>query len=149
MRHTEGNVELRLTAAQVTVPVVLGLALATGLLQLGLRWTADPMTAAELRDCAYAAGAGVVGALVLPRLRGARLTPEYLAAFTAFGQRERRIPWANVLGIDVHRTAGVRSVSVRLVTGECLTLAAPMSFLDRRFDARVTELTDWWESNRR
>lgn len=70
VRHMEGTVELRLTAAQVAVPVVLGIALATGLLQLGLRWTADPMTAAELRDCAYAAGAGAVGALVLPRLRG-------------------------------------------------------------------------------
>lgn len=148
MRHTEGTVELRLTAAQVAVPVVLGIALATGLLQLGLRWTADPMTAAELRDCAYAAGAGVVGALVLPRLRGARLTPEFLVAFTAFGQRERRIPWVNVSGIDVHRTAGVGRVRVCLVTGECLTLAAPMSFLDRRFDARVAELTGWWETHR-
>lgn len=148
MRHTEGTVELRLTAAQIAVPVVLGFALATGLLQLGLRWTADPMTAAELRDCAYAAGAGALGALVLPRLRGARLTPECLVTFTAFGQREHRIPWVNVSGIDVHRTAGVSRVRVRLVTGECLTLVAPMSFLDRRFDARVAELTGWWETHR-
>lgn len=69
-------------------------------------------------------------------------------AFTAFGHRERRIPWVNVSGIDVHRTAGVSRVRVRLVTGERLTRAAPMSFLDRRFDARVAELTGWWETHR-
>lgn len=135
-------------AAQFAVPAILGMALATGLLYLGLRWTADPMTAAELRSCTYAATVGIVGALILPRVRGARLTPEHLVAFSAFGQRECPIRWSDVSGIDVHRSAGVRRVSLSLVTGERLTLPAPMSFLDRRFDARVEELIGWWETHR-
>lgn len=132
----------------MAVPLVLGMALATGLLCLGLRWTADPMTVAELRDCAYAAAVGVVGALVLPRSTGVRLTLEHLVTFSGFGRRERRIPWADVSGIDVRRTFGVASVNIALVTGERLTLPAPMSFLDRRFDGRVGELNRWWETHR-
>lgn len=142
------GVEFRVGAVQMAVPLVLGTALATGLLCLGLRWTADPMTAAELRDCAYAAGAGVLGALVLARPTGVRLTLEHLVTFSPFGRQERRINWADVSGIDVRRTFGVTSVHISLVTGERLTLPAPMSFLDRRFDGRVGELTRWWETHR-
>ncbi|MEV6163421.1 hypothetical protein AB0L71_16080 [Streptomyces sp. NPDC052052] len=69
--------------------------------------------------------------------------------FSPFAHRERRIPWADLSSIDVRRSLGVRRVSISLVTGERLTLAAPVSFLDRRFDARVEELTGWWETRRR
>jgi hypothetical protein len=54
-------------------------------------------------------------------------------ALSATGRRERGIRWADVSRIDVCRTAGVSRVSVSLVTGERLILAAPMSFLDPRF----------------
>lgn len=88
------------------------------------------MTAGELRACAYAAGAGVVGMLILPRTKGAQLTPACLVTFTAFGHHKRRNRWADISGINVRRIAGVRRVSVLLVTGERLTLTAPMSFLE-------------------
>ncbi|WP_433916919.1 hypothetical protein [Streptomyces sp. NBC_01744] len=149
MRHTDETIDFRLGSAQVAVPVLLGMALATGLLYLGLRWTADPMTAGELRTCAYAVGAGVIGVLILPRSRGARLTPECLVIFSPFAQRERRIPWADISSIDVRRSVGVRRVRISLVTGERLPLAAPMSFLDRHFEARVEELTAWWDTHGR
>ncbi|MFD9539827.1 hypothetical protein [Streptomyces sp. NPDC060022] len=148
MRRTGEGVEFRVGTAQMAVPLVLGMASATGLLCLGLRWTADPMTAAELRDCAYAAGVGVLGALALTRSTGVRLTHEHLVAISPFGRRERRIRWADVSGIDVRRTFGVTRVNISLVTGERLTLSAPMSFLDRRFDSRVGELNRWWEAHR-
>lgn len=149
VRREEGAVDMPVGAAQLVVPVVLGMALATGLLYLGLRWTADPMTAGELRTCAHTAVVGVVGIRILTRDRGTRLTPECLEACSPVSQRERRIPWADIARVDVRRSAGVRRVRLALVTGEHLTLAAPMSFLDRRFDARVEELTGWWEGHRR
>ncbi|MEU2432523.1 hypothetical protein ABZ611_23995 [Streptomyces sp. NPDC007861] len=148
MERTEECVDFRLSTAQLAVPLVGGVALATGLLCLAPAWTADPMAAAELRACAFAGGAGVIGALVRsPHGAGARLTLEHLVIVSSFGRR-RRIRWADVSRIDVRRTAGVRQVSVSLVTGERLVLAAPMSFLDPRFDARVGELTDRWHRHR-
>lgn len=149
MRHKDEAIDFRLGSAQVAIPVLLGMVLATGLLYLGLRWTADPMTAGELRGCVYAVGVSVIGVLILPRSRGARLTTECLVTFSPFAQRERRIAWADISSIDVRRSAGVRRVSISLVTGERLPLAAPMSFLDRHFDARVEELTGWWETRGR
>ncbi|WP_351228600.1 hypothetical protein [Streptomyces sp. NPDC002133] len=124
MPTTEEAVEFPPSAGQFAVPLVVGMVLATGLVYLGLRWAADPMTVAELRACAYTAALGVVGALILPHSGGAQLTPEYLVALSAFGQRERHIRWADVSAIDVHRMAGVSRVSVSLVTGKRLILAS-------------------------
>jgi hypothetical protein len=118
------------------------------LLYLGLRWTADPMTATELRTCAYAAILATVAVVILPRSGGARLTPEHMVVFSHIGQSKRQIPWADITRIDVRRVLGVRQVSISLVTGKRLTLAAPQSFLDRRFDTRVEELTGWWKTYR-
>lgn len=148
-RRAEGTVDIPVGSAQLVVPLVLGTALATGLLYLGQRWTADPMTAGELRTCAHTAVVALVGARILSRDRGTRLTPECLEACSPLSQRERRIPWADIVSVGVRRGAGVRRVRLALVTGEHLTLAAPVSFLDRRFDAHVEELTAWWESHRR
>lgn len=149
VRRAEGTVDIPVGSAQLVVPVVLGMALATGLLYLGLRWTADPMTTGDLRTCAHAAVVAVVGVRVLTCDRGTRLLPEYLEAYSRVSHRGRRIPWADIVSVDVRRSAGVRRVHLALVTGEHVNLAAPMSFLDRRFDARVEELTGWWESHRR
>lgn len=148
MRHTEGTLEYRVGAAQAAVPVLVGTALAMRLLYLGLRWTADPMTATELRTCAYAAILATVAVVILPRSGGARLTPEHMVVFSHIGQSKRQIPWADITRIDVRRVLGVRQVSISLVTGKRLTLAAPQSFLDRRFDTRVEELTGWWKTYR-
>jgi hypothetical protein len=148
VRHTEGTPEYRVGAAQAAVPALVGAALAVCLVYLGLRWTADPMTATELRTCAHAVILATVAVVILPRSGGARLTPEHMVVFSHIGQGKRRIPWADITRIDVRRVLGVRQVSISLVTGKRLTLAAPQSFLDRRFDTRVEELTGWWETYR-
>jgi hypothetical protein len=72
-----------------------------------------------------------------------------MVVHSAIGQGKRQIPWADIARIDVRRVLGVRQVSISLVTGKRLTLAAPLSFLDRRFDTRVEELTGWWQTYRR
>ncbi|WP_137991188.1 hypothetical protein [Streptomyces vilmorinianum] len=133
--------------AQDVVPAAVGMAAATGLLYLGLWWDGDPMSAETLRWCVRSGVVGLAGLLFLPRTRGARLTADCLLVFPAFG-RGRRIPWPDVSDVAVRRVAGVRHVTVGLVTGERLTLRAPLSFLDRRFDARVRELTEWWRAQR-
>lgn len=148
MRRTDGTPEYRVGAAQAAVPLLVGAALAMCLLYLGLRWTADPMTTTELRTGAYAVILATGAVVILPRSGGARLTPEHMVVYAAIGQGKRQIPWADITRIDVRSILGIRQVSISLVTGKRLTLAAPQSFLDRRFDTRGEELTGWWETYR-
>ncbi|MFF8278382.1 hypothetical protein ACF05T_20095 [Streptomyces lateritius] len=148
MARTRETVDFRRGQAQDVLPLVVGGVAGLGLLYLALWWDSEPMTAETLRWCAQSGAAGVAALLVIPRPPAARLTADHLVVVTATGSR-RRVPWADITRIEVRSGVfGTRQVSVGLVTGECLTLLAPTSFLDRRFDARLRELGAWWETHR-
>ncbi|MET8697168.1 hypothetical protein ABZV65_32040 [Streptomyces bauhiniae] len=148
MRRDSGAVEYRIRPVQTAVPVAAGMALAVGILYVALHFTADPMSASELRTCLCAAVAGVLGVMILPGARGARLTDEHLVVLAISGRRERQIRWTDITGIEVRTSVGVRRVRVALASGEQLTLPAPISFLDRHFDPNVGQLTGWWQARR-
>ncbi|MFJ5934510.1 hypothetical protein [Streptomyces sp. NPDC093071] len=149
MRPAEKVSGFRLSVPQTAVPIILGMTLAVGIVYLGLWLSDDPMTAEELRTIAYAAGAGAIGALLLPRMYEVRLTPEGLSTSTPLERRHRRlIPWHDISEINVRRTTGVDRVVISLESGEKVTLNAPMSFLDRKFNDRVSEIKSWRNTHR-
>ncbi|MEI5524312.1 hypothetical protein WB401_24520 [Streptomyces brasiliscabiei] len=64
------------------------------------------------------------------------------------GSGRREIAWRDITSVEVRKTAGIRTVFVRVTGGRRIPLRAPMSFLDRRFDVKVKILTDWWTARR-
>ncbi|WP_159042967.1 MULTISPECIES: hypothetical protein [unclassified Streptomyces] len=144
MPHTKETRSFRLGTMQVATPITLGIILATSLLYLGLQWNGDPMTEEELRSCAYAACAAIAFAVIWPRTRGVRLSPEGLETFKIFDRRSRFTPWKEVAGIDVRRTAGVSRVIIYLTSGESVALDAPVSFIDPKFNDKVAALNSYW-----
>ncbi|MFI1442081.1 hypothetical protein [Streptomyces fructofermentans] len=64
------------------------------------------------------------------------------------GGGRREIAWRDVIGMEVRRTAGVRTVAVHVSDGRLITLRAPMSLLDRGFDDKAQVLMGWWTARR-
>ncbi|MFC8490404.1 hypothetical protein ACFUJU_06295 [Streptomyces sp. NPDC057235] len=107
------------------------LAAATGTrLPVGELWTWVP--AAVL--------AGVVVPVLSPQYR-VELGADFLVLH---GGRRRDIAWRDVIGLEVRKTVGVRTVVVHVSDGRRTPLRAPMSFPDRRFDDKTRLLVDWW-----
>ncbi|MFE9765766.1 hypothetical protein ACFYPC_14760 [Streptomyces sp. NPDC005808] len=103
------------------------------------------MTSEELRSCLSAA---VIASIVFPFLPphyGVELTPNSLVVL---GNRRREIAWRDIIGLEIRKTAGIRTVIVAVSDGRRIVLRAPMSLLDRRFDHKIQVLTDWWVAGR-
>jgi hypothetical protein len=64
------------------------------------------------------------------------------------GSGHRDIAWRDIIGLEVRKTAGVRTVVVHVSDGRRIPLRAPISLLDRRFDDKAQVLVDWWTARR-
>ncbi|WP_326720726.1 hypothetical protein OHT59_15735 [Streptomyces sp. NBC_00243] len=80
---------------------------------------------------------------VLTRHHGVILTEEVLVVR---GNRRRRIPWTDIIRLEVRRILGVRQVIVHTRDGRATVLHAPTSFVDGQFDQKVAVLREWWEA---
>ncbi|MFJ2832199.1 hypothetical protein ACIPC1_32340 [Streptomyces sp. NPDC087263] len=136
----------RLGALQVAAPILGGLLAGTALANVLLVVTAgEYMTSGELRSCLSAV---VIASLVVPALPsryGVELTHNWLVVL---GNRRREIAWRDIIGLEIRKTAGIRTVIVVVADGRRILLRAPMSLLDRRFDHKAQILTDWWVAGR-
>ncbi|MCX5560656.1 hypothetical protein [Streptomyces sp. NBC_00038] len=128
---------------QLALPAFLGILGGTALVYAGLALTADPMPLSEVKVCVSAAVVAAAGIALLNRHHGVSLTEE---ALVMRGNRRRRIPWTDIVQVEVRRTLGVRQVVVHTRDGRATVLRAPMSFVDGQFDRKVAVLREWWEA---
>ncbi|MFF1678559.1 hypothetical protein ACFVYG_21280 [Streptomyces sp. NPDC058256] len=131
---------------QLALPAFLGLLGGTALVYAGLAFTADPMPLSEVKVCVSAAVVAAAGIALLNRHHGVSLTEE---ALVVRGNRRRRIPWTDIIRLEVRRVLGVRQVVVHTRDGRRTVLRAPTSFIDGGFDRKVGILTEHWEARRR
>ncbi|MEO3974900.1 hypothetical protein [Streptomyces sp. CAU 1734] len=134
-----------LSTPQFSAPFVLSVLPAALLLRAVLLVTGEPVSAAGFRDSLGIFAAAALGCLLLPRPRAVTASPRGIV----FGKGGRgRAEWGEVIGIGVRRRAGIRTVLLSLRDGRRITLRAPISFLDRRFDGSVAELRARWRNHR-
>jgi hypothetical protein len=88
--------------------------------------------------------ASVVVPALVPQYR-VELSDDFLVLR---GGRRRDIAWRDIMGLEVRKTAGVRTLVVHVSDGRRIPLRAPMSFLDRHFDDKAQVLMDWWTARR-
>ncbi|MFE1891733.1 hypothetical protein [Streptomyces microflavus] len=131
----------KLGMVQATAFLLGGFLCGTALAYLLVEVTGGHMTAAELWSCLSAA---VVASVVVPAL-----PPHYRVelndnCLVLRGGGRREIPWRDIIGLEIRKTVGIRTVFVQVSGGRWIPLRAPMSFLDRGFDNKAKVLTDWW-----
>jgi hypothetical protein len=131
----------RLGVMQIAAPVLGGMLVGTALAYVLVAATGGRMTAGEL--WAFVS-AGVFASVVVPAMPPHYSVELYDDCLVLRGGRRRDIPWRDVIGLEVRKTAGVRTVVIRVSDGRRIPLRAPMSLLDRRFDAKAQILMDWW-----
>ncbi|MFC9845549.1 hypothetical protein ACFWFF_08525 [Streptomyces sp. NPDC060223] len=131
---------------QIAATTLGGLLAGTALANVLLLVTVgEYMTAEELRLCLSSVVIASVVCPVLPPRFGVELTPNWLVVR---GNRRRQIAWRDIIGLEIRKTAGIRTVIVAVSDGRRIVLRAPMSLLDRRFDHKVQVLMDWWVAGR-
>ncbi|MFD5575209.1 hypothetical protein [Streptomyces cadmiisoli] len=135
----------RLGVVQIAAPVLGGLLVGTVLAYVLVAASGGRMTAGELWACVSAAMLASVVVPVLPPHYRVQLSEDFLVLH---GGRRRDIAWRDITGVEVRKTAGVRTVVVHMSDGRRIPLRAPMSLLDRRFDDKVQVLMDWWTAHR-
>ncbi|WP_416985725.1 hypothetical protein [Streptomyces sp. T028] len=135
----------RLGLAQRVLPGALGFLTASVVLYVGLLFTDDPMSAGELGRMVGWSLFGVAVLALTGRGRGVILTEDALVV--VHGER-RTFPWAGIEHLVVRRTFGVSQVVAYLKDGRRVTLPAPTSFADARFEEKARELTECWEERR-
>lgn len=135
----------RLGVMQTAAPVLVGGLVGTALAYVLVAATGGRMTAGELWAWVSAA---VVASVVVPPL-----PPHYRVELhddclvvRAGGRRD--VAWRDIIGLEVRKTAGVRTVVVQVSDGRRIPLRAPMSLLDHRFDDKAQVLTGWWAARR-
>lgn len=116
---------------------------AIGLVYGGLAFTSDPMPLSEVKQFLSAVVVATAAVTVLTRNHGVSLTEE---ALVVRGNRRRRIPWTDIVRLEVRRVLGVRQVIVHTRDGRATVLHAPTSFVDGQFDRKVGTLTEWWRA---
>lgn len=117
----------------------------TALVYVLLEATGEHMTAGELWSCLSAAVFASVAVPLLPPHYRVELNDDCLVLL---GSGRREIAWRDVIGVEIRKAAGNRTVMVRVADGRRIPLRAPMSFLDRRFDDKARVVTDWWTARR-
>ncbi|MEU2281915.1 hypothetical protein ABZ614_08255 [Streptomyces sp. NPDC013178] len=135
----------RLGVAQTAVPVLGGMLVGTVLAYVLVAVTGGRMTAGELWACV---SAGVFASAVVPAL-----PPHYRVelnddCLVLLGGGRRDIAWRDIIGLEVRKTAGVRTVVIEVSDGRRIPLRAPMSLLDRGFDDKARILAEWWTARR-
>ncbi|MCM2388034.1 hypothetical protein [Streptomyces albipurpureus] len=136
----------RPSRVQIALPAASAIVVATLLLYLGLLFTEDPLPAGDLGKGLLLALIAGAACFVLPRPKGVQATRSALVV----GRSARgRIPWADVVAIQVGPSIFGRRVVVALKDGRRFTLAAPLSLLDREFDQKAEGLIARWESHRK
>jgi hypothetical protein len=103
------------------------------------------MTSEEVWSCLSAVVIASVVVPALPSRYGVKLTHNCLVVL---GNRRREIAWRDIIGLEIRKAAGIRTVVVAVSDGRRIVLRAPMSLLDRRFDHKVQVLTDRWAAGR-
>ncbi|MER5720018.1 hypothetical protein [Streptomyces sp. NPDC002132] len=135
----------RLGVVQIAAPVLGGSLGGTVLGYVLVAAEGGHMTAGELWTwVANAMLASVVVPALVPQYR-VELSDDFLVLR---GGGRRDIAWRDIIGIEVRKTAGVRTLVVHVSDGRRIPLRAPMSFLDRRFDDKAQVLMDWWTAHR-
>ncbi|MFD9324135.1 hypothetical protein ACFWDQ_42010 [Streptomyces sp. NPDC060053] len=135
----------RLGALQIAAPLLGGLLVGTALAYVLVEATGGHMTAGELWTCV---SAGVIASVVVPSLpprHGVELTHSRLVVL---GGGRREIVWQDIIGLEIRKTLGIRTVVVQVSDGRRIPLRAPMSLLDRGFDDKARTLADWWTARR-
>ncbi|MEV6181724.1 hypothetical protein [Streptomyces sp. NPDC052015] len=135
----------RLGVVQTAAPVLGGGLVGTVLTYVLVAATGGRMAAGELWTWVSAAMLASVVVLVLSPHYRVELSDNFLILR---GGRRRDIAWRDIIGIEVRKTAGVRTVVVHVSDGRRIPLRAPMSLLDRRFDDKAQVLVDWWTARR-
>ncbi|MGW7613492.1 hypothetical protein ACWGKW_40875 [Streptomyces sp. NPDC054766] len=130
---------------QAATVLLGGFLCGTTLAYLLVEATGGHVTAAELWSCLSAA---VVASAVVPAL-----PPHYRVelndnCLVLRGGGRREIAWRDIIGLEIRKTVGIRTVVVQVSGGRRIPLRAPMSFLDRDFDDKARVLTDWWTIRR-
>ncbi|GAA5702546.1 hypothetical protein [Streptomyces avermitilis] len=135
----------RLGALQIAAPILGGLVAGTALAYVLVEATGGHMTAGELWSWVSAT---VIASVVVPSLSpryGVELTHNQLVLL---GGGRRKIAWQDIVGMEIRKTAGIRTVVVQVSDGRRTPLRAPMSLLDRGFDDKAQVLTGWWAARR-
>ncbi|MER0429885.1 hypothetical protein ABR748_37805 [Streptomyces microflavus] len=135
----------RLGVVQTATPLLGGGLVGTVLAYVLVAAAGGRMTAGELWTCVSAAMLASVVVPVLPPHYRVELSEDFLVLH---GGRHRDIAWRDIIGLEVRKTAGVRTVVVHMSDGRRVPLRAPMSLLDRRFDDKAQVLMDWWTARR-
>ncbi|MEU6878932.1 hypothetical protein [Streptomyces sp. NPDC046712] len=117
----------------------------TALAYLLVEATGGHMTAAELRSCLSVAIVASVVVPALPPHYRVELNDDFLVLR---GDGRREIAWRDIIGVEIRKTVGIRTVAVHVSGGRRIPLRAPMSFLDRGFDDKAKVLTEWWTARR-
>ncbi|MFE0454437.1 hypothetical protein ACFW2D_24785 [Streptomyces sp. NPDC058914] len=131
----------RLGVIQIAAPLLGGMLVGTALAYVLVAATGGRMTEGEL--WAFVS-AGVFASVVVPALPPHHRVELDDDCLVLHGGVRRDIAWRDVMGLEVRKTAGIRTVVIRVSDGRRIPLRAPMSLLDRRFDEKVQILTDWW-----
>ncbi|MDW4907556.1 hypothetical protein RB628_19940 [Streptomyces sp. ADMS] len=135
----------RLGKLQAAAPILCGLLVGTALVYVVLEATGERMTAGELWSCLSAAVIASVVVPALPPNYGIELTHNRLVLL---GNRRREIEWREITGLEIRKTAGIRTIVASVTDGRRIPLRAPMSLLDRNFDHKAQTLTNWWAARR-
>ncbi|MEU9671847.1 hypothetical protein AB0E25_41415 [Streptomyces bobili] len=135
----------RLGIVQMAVPLLCGGLVGTALAYVLVVATGGSMTAGEVWTWVSAAVLASVVVPVLPPHHRVELSDTFLVLH---GNRRRNIAWWDITGLQVRKTAGVRTVVVHVSDGRRTTLRAPMSLLDPRFDDKAQALMDCWTARR-
>ncbi|MGW1722405.1 hypothetical protein ACWCQK_05620 [Streptomyces sp. NPDC002306] len=117
----------------------------TALAYLLVEATGGHMTAAELWSCLSSA---VVASAVVPALPPSYRVELNDNCLVLRGSGRREIAWRDIIGLEIRKTVGIRTVVVQVSDGRRIPLRAPMSFLDRGFDDKANVLRDWWTARR-
>ncbi|WP_328936422.1 hypothetical protein OG288_01410 [Streptomyces tauricus] len=135
----------RLGVVQIAAPVLGGGLGGTVLAYVLVAAEGGRMTAGELwMWVSNAVLASVVVPALVPQYR-VELSDSFLVLR---GGGRRDIAWRDIIGIEVRKTAGVRTLVVYVSDGRRIPLRAPMSFLDSRFNDKAQVLMDWWTARR-
>ncbi|EKX60532.1 hypothetical protein [Streptomyces ipomoeae] len=130
---------------QVGALILSGLLGGTALVYLLLEVTGEHMTAGELWSCLSVA---VFASVVVPALPPHYRVELHDHCLVLLGSGRREIAWRDIIGVEIRKIAGLRTVVVLVSDGRRIPLRAPTPFLDRRFDDKVKILTDWWTARR-
>jgi hypothetical protein len=125
------------------VPILGGSIVALAIVYILIVTDGGAPSTAEMKDALVFLSTATLTSLFLSPAHGITLTPE--SAIIHQG-RVRKMDWRGVAGISIEKEFGCRIVVIWCHDGQRVSLRAPTSLLDRKFDEKVKIIRAYWQA---